>query len=379
MAAPVQVRKVESKADFTAFFEFPWTLYKDDPNWTPPLLSMRRDLLDKKKNPAWDYMEGDYFVAWRGSQPVGTIAAFINHHHNEYHNERVGWFGAFEVYDDAEAATALLEVATNWVNTKGDYNKIYGPQTFTTHEDVGVLIENFSPAILLMPYNPPYYQRLIESAGFGKTVDLKSVYFDRVTLREEYLNKLVDRAAERNHITVRPIDLKRKKEEFRLFRDIYNAAWERNWGFVPMTDKELDALVDGLGFIFEPSMAYFAEVKGEPAAFALAVPDLNDALRRAYPRPGEPEPWTLVKTGWHWKVRPIIRGVRLPLMGVVEKHRNKGLELAMFKSLFASLKPGPYQYLDAGWILETNKLLTISDKIGGNFYKTHRLYEKALS
>src|SRR5512145_355428 len=150
---PVEVRPVKTPSEFKAFFEFPWTLYKDDPNWVPPLLSMRHDLLDKHKNPAWDeYMEGEYFAAWRGDKIVGTIVAFVNHRHNQFHQEHVGWFGMFETYDDQEVATALLDTATEWVKARG-YDAILGPQTFTTHEDVGILVDGFTRPVLLMPYN----------------------------------------------------------------------------------------------------------------------------------------------------------------------------------------------------------------------------------
>ena len=170
MSNPVAVRKVENAGDFRAFFEFPWHLYKNDPHWVPPLLSMRRDLLDKEKNPAWaEYMEGDYFAAWRGDQIVGTIVAYINHRHNKFHEEHIGWFGAFEVYDDQEAATALLETAAEWVKSRG-YDAVRGPQTFTTHEECGLLVDGFTRPTLLMPYNYPYYQQLVENAGFHKNM-----------------------------------------------------------------------------------------------------------------------------------------------------------------------------------------------------------------
>lgn len=377
----VVIRKVESQADFQAFFEFPWTLYKDDPNWTPVLLSMRRDTLDKKKNPAWDYMEGDYFTAWRGNQLVGTITAHINHRHNEVNHEHIGWFGFFETINDAETAETLLNAAAEWVKARG-YDAIRGPQSFTTHEECGLLIDNFSQPMLLMPYNPPYYQTLVENAGWYKVMDVYSVYYDRKIADEfhtdERFSKIVKRTMERNHVSVRPIDMRRKKEEFRLFRDLYNAAWDVNWGFVPMTDKELDALVKSLGMFFEPSMAFFAEVKGTPVGFSLAIPNLNEVLHRVYPRPGEPEIWSLLKAGWYWKIKKVIRGVRLPLMGVLNQHRNKGIEIALLDATLKALMPSQYEYLDASWILETNQLLTIVGKVGGKPYKTHRFYQRDL-
>lgn len=382
MAAPVEVRKVETKSDYKAFFEFPWRHYKDDPNWVPPLLSMRRDLLSKEKNPAWEYMEGDYFTAWRGEQIVGTITAFINHRHNEFHNEHVGWFGTFEVIDDQEAAQALLDTAGAWVKSRG-YETMRGPQSFTTHEECGVLIDGFNRPVLLMPYNYPYYRQLIENAGFTKSMDVVSLYYDHQLARENDLNnrlgKMVDRMKQRGGITIRKINLKRKKQEFELFKEIYNDAWDANWGFVPMTEKELDALVESLGMFFDPDFAFFAEVDGKAVGFMLSLPDFNEILHAAYPRPGVPELVSLIKAGWNWKVKRIIHGIRCPLMGVRAEYRNRGIDMALFHATLNALIPAErYEYIDCGWILETNQLIEMCLKLGAKIYKTHRFYEKGL-
>ena len=383
MSQAVMVRKVENAADFKAFFEFPWTIYKDDPNWVPPLLSMRRDQLDKKKNPSWEYMEGDYFAAWRGDKIVGTIAAYINHRHNEFHKEHIGWFGAFELYNDQEVATALLNTAAEWVKAKG-FDAIRGPQTFTTHEDTGVLVDGFTRPVLLMPYNFPYYKTLIEGAGFTKSMDLFSFELSRQGAAEhatgERLERLTKAVMKRNKITVRQIDSKRLKEEFNLFKEIYNAAWDKNWGFTPMTPKELDGMVTSLGQFFDSRFAFFAEVDGEPAAFVMAVPDFNQVLKAANPRPGVPEVVSLIRALWYWKLRPIIDTARIPLMGVKESFRNKGVDAVLYYYvLMALLKAPNIQHSDSGWILEVNEnMVSIALSFGSTIYKTHRLYEKRL-
>jgi len=383
MSQAVMVRKVENAADFKAFFEFPWTIYKDDPNWVPPLLSMRRDQLDKKKNPSWEYMEGDYFAAWRGDKIVGTIAAYINHRHNEFHKEHIGWFGAFELYNDQEVATALLNTAAEWVKAKG-FDAIRGPQTFTTHEDTGVLVDGFTRPVLLMPYNFPYYKTLIEGAGFTKSMDLFSFELSRQGAAEhatgERLERLTKAVMKRNKITVRQIDSKRLKEEFNLFKEIYNAAWDKNWGFTPMTPKELDGMVTSLGQFFDSRFAFFAEVDGEPAAFVMAVPDFNQVLKAANPRPGVPEVVSLLRALWYWKLHPIIDTARIPLMGVKESFRNKGVDAVLYYYvLMALLKAPNIQHSDSGWILEVNEnMVSIALSFGSTIYKTHRLYEKRL-
>lgn len=381
MSSPVTVRKVENARDFQAFFEFPWKLYHNDPNWVPPLLSMRRDLLDKHKNPSWEYLEGDYFAAWRGNQIVGTIAALINHRHNEFHSEHIGWFGAFEVYDDQEAAAALLNTAAEWVRARG-YDAIRGPQTFTTHEECGILIDGFVRPVLLMPYNPPYYARLVENAGFVKAMDLYSFHIDRFRSKDtgldSRLRRITESAMKRYKITIRPIDRKRLKDEFVLFKELYNAAWDKNWGFVPMSPRELDNLVASLGQFFDPDFAFFADVDGEPAGFVLGIPDFNQVLQKAQPRPGVPEIISLVRALYYWKLNPVIDWMRIPLLGVKEAHRKKGVDVALyFTILDACLNSARIFHADGGWILESNTdMVSIAQNMGLEIYKTHRLFER---
>lgn len=383
MSSALTVRKVETPADFRAFFAFPWTVYKNDPNWVPPLLSMRRDLLDKRKNPAWEYCEGDFFAAWRGDQIVGTIAAYINHRHNEFHDERVGWFGAFEVLDDAEAARALLDTASAWVKDKG-YPAIRGPQTFSTHDECGLLVDGLDqPPVLLYPYNPRYYQSHIEAAGFSKVMDTYGFIITREKALETGLDDRLERIAKgimrRNKVTVRGIETRKLKAEFALFKELYNAAWEKNWGFVPMTPRELDALVESLGNFFDPRLAFFGYVDGEPAGFSMAIPNLNEVLLKAYAQPGTPEIVTLVKALWHWKLRPSIRGARVPLLGVKEGLRGKGVDAVLYYHTLRALIDNGYQFCDSGWILESNQnMVSIAKSFGQEIYKTFRFYEKSL-
>ncbi|GAB5491327.1 MAG: GNAT family N-acetyltransferase [Phototrophicaceae bacterium] len=375
----LSIRPITNKQEFKQFFEFPWVLYKDDPHWVPILLSMRRDLLDKKKNPAWEYMEGQYFGAWRGDKLVGTITAFINHRHNETWNEKIAWFGTFETYDDQDVAKGLLKIAEDWASERG-YTTIRGPQSFTTHQETGVLVDGFEQPVIEMPYNPPYYQQLLEHAGYHKQMDMVSMYLSREMEAEvgtqSRIKKLADFACKRHNVTIRKFDTKRKKEDFRLFRDLYNEAWDKNLGFVPMTDRELQDLVDNLGMLVEPDMAFFAEINGEAVGFSLAVPDFNEMLKRAYPRPAMPEILSLLQVGWHWKVAKTTRGTRLPLMGVKEDYRDMGIHIALLSATYENL-PEQYTHMDCGWILETNPLYAMSIKLGAIPYKTHRHYEKS--
>ncbi|MBN1679269.1 MAG: hypothetical protein JW966_03195 [Anaerolineae bacterium] len=387
MVDPLYVRKVQLKREFNAFLMFPWTLYRDDPYWTPPLKSMQRVKLDKAKNSTWKHMEGDYFVAWRGDKPVGTIAAFINHRHNEFQKENIGFFGLFEVTDDQEAADALLNTASDYVAARG-YDAIRGPANFTTNDECGVLIKGFDDLpVILMPYNYPYYPRLIENApGFEKVMDVFSYH---VSLQDwtasDKLNqsiRVVRKNNQRRGITVRTIDPKRVKHDLEIFRGLYNRAWDDNWGFVPLSDDELNALIADLGQYLEPRLAFFAEVKGQPAAFMLAFPDMNAPLRHAYSRPGKPELLTLAQVFWHWKIRCKIKRIRIALMGVSEAYRGMGVEAAMLVELFEqaialSAETG-WQYADAGWVLETNApMIRLITAYAGDDYKHYRFYERS--
>lgn len=377
----IDIRPLEGREESHAFFAFPWRHYASDPNWAPNLVSMRRNLLDRQKHPAWKYMDGEYLAAWRDGEMVGTVAAFVNHEHNRYQNENIGFFGLFETVNDQAVASGLLNAASDWLR-EHTVDAIRGPASFTTNEECGLLVDNFSQPVIMMPYNPPWYPALVEGAGFEKVMDVHCIYQDRKTIAVsnslERLERLVARAAQRSGITIRKMDARDKRAEFQRFREIYNAAWEKNWGFIPMNEEELEALVKDLGMLVEPDLAFFAEIADEPVGFALTIPNFNEALSRAYPRPGLPEFITMLQVAWHWKLRKSIRGLRMPLMGVKKEHRNKGVELAMLLELMKALLPSRYEYLDSGWILETNPLIKISTSLGGQIYKTHRFYQKSL-
>jgi GNAT superfamily N-acetyltransferase len=345
---------------------------------------MQKHKLDKKENPTWKHLEGDYFVARRGDQPVGTIAAFINHRHNEFQAEHLGFFGLFEVYDDQEAAAALLDTAAEYVRAKG-YDAIRGPASFSTNEECGVLIEGFDDVpVLLMPYNYPYYQRLVENTpGFAKVMDLFSYYLTLEAVenseRLEKLLRISQKNRERRQIVVRFPDVKNLKREFVTIKDIYNKAWDRNWGFVPFSDEELDQMVKDLGQFFNPRLAVFAEVEGQPVAFMLSLPDLNQALHAAYPRPGKPEILTLLQVLWHWRIRSKINRIRMMLMGVREGYRGIGVEAAMFFELYESGAGMGWHHGDAGWVLETNEpIRRVVEPFGARVYKRYRFYERSL-
>ena len=395
----VVVRKVENDTNFSSgdmkvFFEFPWTVYKNDPNWVPPLVSGRRNLLDRTKNPTWEYIEGNYYIAWRGSQPVGIIAAFINKRHNEHWHEKLSWFGWFECLDDQEAATALLQTAVDFGKAQG-MTAVRGPASFTLNDECSVLIENFARPILLMPYNPPYYQRLIEGAGLGytKVMDFESWYSNPETLAgkdgSELPQKLVrvtEKLKEKNHIVVRTPTLSTLKADLLALKEIFTTAWANNWGAVPPSDAEVDHLFTDLKDYFDPSLVRFAEIDGEIVSFVLGLPDMNQVLIKAYGRPGVPDLLTQLAALWHWKIKPVftrkpgITGNRILLFGIKPEHRGKGVDAAILLDLFQGLLKHPvYWDNDAGWFLETNQpMLQLAKSMKARPYKRYRIFETPL-
>ena len=377
----LEIRTLANRREFEDFFCFPWRHYADDANWAPPLLSMRRQLLDKTRHPAWKYMDGEYFAAWRFGRMVGTIAAFINHEHNRYHDENIGFFGLFESVDDQAVAAGLLEAAADWIRARGA-DAIRGPASFTTNEECGLLVENFAPPVIMMPYNPPYYARLVEGAGFEKVMDVHCIYQDRATIETgntlQRLERLVKRASQRSGIRVRPMNARDKKTEFERFREIYNAAWEKNWGFIPMNDEELRALVKDLGMLVEADLAFFAEIADEPVGFALTIPNFNEAAAARLPRPASrsSSPWLKSPGTGNQTLDPRRSHAPDGRQSRPAKQRRRAGDAAGGDESAAASR---YDYLDSGWILETNPLIKISLSLGGKIYKTHRFYQKSLA
>jgi hypothetical protein len=276
----VTVTPVRSSADKTAFIRMAYSIYQGDPNWVPPLEMERNDFLDPKKNPFFEFGEVELFLARRGGQVVGRIAAVKDPHYNEFHGTNEGFFGLFECIQDAGVARALFDAASQWLRTKG-FNKVLGPMNFSTNHECGLLVEGFTPPAIMTTYNPPYYGSLIEANGFTKAMDLWSWELSSSAQPPEKVVRIAEKMRQREGITVRSVNLKKFDQEVALIKTIYNAAWEKNWGFVPMTEHEFDHLARDMKQIVRPELLLIAEVKGEPVAFSMTIPDANEALKAA--------------------------------------------------------------------------------------------------
>jgi GNAT superfamily N-acetyltransferase len=341
----------------------------------PPLLVEEHKRLDPRKNPFFGHGAVQLFLAFKEGGVAGRIAAIENRIHNEFHGDKVGFFGLFESVEDQEVANALLDAAAEWVGGRG-LDVLRGPANFSTNEESGLLVDNFDSApYVMMTYNPPYYVELLEGWGLEKAKDLLAYEVKREEFDEPRfakLQQLIERFG--RDITVRSVRMGRFDQEVALVRKLYNKAWERNWGFVPMTDAEVDHMAKQLKPIVDPELALIGEVDGEPVGFALALPDVNQAIRHAN---GRLFPFGLVKFLWH--MRRVTR-IRIITLGVVAEYRGGPLAPMFYLEIFKRGSRKGYRVAESSWILEDNQPMRLGvEKMGFKPYKTYRLYDKALS
>lgn len=381
----VEIAPVRSETELMEFIRLPWQVYRGDPHWVPPLISERRTFLNRDRNPFFEHARAEYFLARRDGRTVGTIAAFTNDLYNQVHQKDIGWFGFFEVLDDPEAAAALLETAEGWTRQAG-HERIYGPAQFSSNDEWALLVDGFDdPPRVLMTYNPRRYLQYMDAAGFTKAMDMWA-YTGRLDLfggeenLPEKLLRVGQKVLARGHLTLRRADMKKFDREVEHVKQIYNKAWMQNWGYVPMTDAEIDRLAEQLRQFVDPDLVLFVEHEGEVVGFGLSLPDLNQPLRLAYPRPGEPEPWTLAKLFWHWKIGRRAEWVRIMAIGSLPEYQGRGVTALIFSQMARNALRKGFKYAEMSWILESNpKSFLNVEHLGGKIYKTYRIYEKQLA
>lgn len=378
----ISITPISDKSELEEFITFPWKVYAEDPHWVPPLISERKQFLDPDHNPFFEHAQATFYIARRNGTRVGTIGAFTNHLYNQVQNANAGFFGFFEVLDDPEAAAALLSTAEGQLKAAG-HDEMIGPMQYSTNDELGLLVAGFDdPPRILMTYNPPRYQGYIEGAGFEKAMDLWAYAMDIGEIRasmSEKVKRVSRKLRQRYNLTLRTVNMQDFDNEVERIKDMYNAIWEQNWGFVPMTEGEVELLAKNLKQIIDPEFVPILERDGRPVAFGIALPDLNQPLRKAYPRPGTPEILTLLKMLWHWKVRPKMTWVRAWALGVLPEFQGQGLESLLLLELSETAYRKGYHYGEMSWILENNTRInqTIS-LFGAEVYKTYRVYKKPL-
>ncbi len=374
----LSIRQITSKPDKLKFVRFLWDIYGSDPNWVPPLEMDRMKLIDEVKNPFYKHSEVAWFLAEDNGKIVGRIAAIINHNHNKFHDDKAGFFGFFECINDKQVAAKLFEAAENCLRTKG-MTEILGPHNPSTNDELGFLIDGFGkPPVLLMTYNPKYYIDLIEQNGYAKAKDLFAWHLSTDTSRSEKLVRVTEAMQKRAGITIRSFNKKDFANEVKRIKTLYNAVWEKNWGFVPMTDEEFDFLAGDLKQIYDPDLIFFAEKNGETIGFALSLPDVNQSFHAGprIPRGLLNLPIALFNLLTKKKA---IDTVRILTLGVAKEYRGRGIDAMFYRKTIEIAEKKGYKYGEASWILEDNDMMNRAiEMMNGKRYKTYRVYGKTL-
>jgi hypothetical protein len=369
----LHVEEVRNERDLRAFVRFPWQIYRNDRFWVPPLI---KDQLLKfsPKHPFHSHAEMNLLLAKRAGGIVGRIAGIIDRHYVEFHREKVGFFGFFESISDPEVAELLLSRVVGWLKGRG-MEKMAGPMNPSTNDECGLLVEGFdSSPCLMMPYNPRYYPSLLEGFGLKKATDLYAYLMEESSFSQDRLNRVAQKLGRREpQLRVRPISLPNLDRELKIIKDIYNHAWSANWGFVPMTEEEIEFFAKSMKPLVVPDLVLFAHWGDEPVAFSVSLPDYNEVLKRLNGRLG-----VLGILKFLYFSRKI-KTIRVMLLGVKGAFQKKGAEALLYVETFKRGIHKGYHQAECSWILEENVLMQRGlEAIGGKRYKTYRIYEAPL-
>jgi len=370
------VLAVQTKAQLKAFIDFPHDLYKSDPCYVPELFIAQRDLLTPGKHPFHEHSKVKLYLAYNDNKVVGRIAAIHNVNHNAFNETSDGFFGFFDCINDAEVSRRLFQEAEQWLTAQGVKN-IVGPANFSTNETCGLLIDGFdTPPFIMMPYNKAYYGSLLDQMGFRKKVDLIAYRFghDGYDDKAVRLNGAIRERLKRKGITIRPVNKKDFDNEVARIREVYNSAWDKNLGFVPMTDSEFDYLAKDMKLILDTDFCMVAETEGKVIGFALALPDINQVLIKI--RRGRLLPLGLFKLLLGLRK---VNGIRVLALGVVEGYRKLGIESCFYADIIEAYRKRNFKYAEASWILEHNEMMNKAmEHTKGKAYKRYRIFEKAI-
>ncbi|NNF56669.1 MAG: N-acetyltransferase [Rhodothermaceae bacterium] len=366
----LSIQPEDGAHDRKAFIDLPYRLYRGHPTWVPPLRMAERDLMDRAKNPFFEHAEVQHYLARRGTRVVGRIAAIENRLHNEVHEDRVGFFGFFDVEPDAAAARGLVEAAAAWTTARG-LGPMRGPVSYSTNDMCGVLVDGYDePPFLLMPYNRPDYDDLLTQSGLVGAKDLLAYWISSRNEVPERFRRVVTRRLARSNITLRPLDFARFENEVPLLRDLYNRCWERNWGFVPATDAEFEHAAKDLKMLVSPELSAVALRDGAPVGFSIFIRDLNRLLAGGRGR--------LFPTLWAKLLFRLkrVKHARCVLLGIVPEARGNAINEAFFMHAMEQARTHGIHGAEASWILEDNDAMRAPiETAGGVVTKRYRIYE----
>ncbi|WED42826.1 hypothetical protein [Legionella cardiaca] len=371
----VQVSTLTQKRDF---IQLPWMLHAKDSNWVPPLRGAVKKILNTRKHPFYKQAELTLWLAYRNNQPVGRIAGIINHAHNQFHNEQIAFWGFFETESNIETARALFAAVEEWAHQK-KVHSLRGPANPSINYECGMQVSAFdTKPYIMMTQNPSYYPQLVEALGYDKVTDMYAWLINPQTFNlHTKLKTVYNKLSNSADIQIRSINMKNYRREIEIFLDIYNDAWRENWGFVPMTKAEVDSLAQEMKPLIIPEMALMITVAGEPAAFGIFLPDINEALLHV--RNGKLFPTGFIKLLQYIKRPKHSRGGRIPLLGIRKKFRHLQLGILLYAKFGELGRNLNISDTECSWILEDNRSMHFGLKhIGASQYKTYRMYQKTL-
>lgn len=370
----IRIEKVTTKKDLKAFIKFPWEVYKGDPNWVPPLIMDVKEKLDKKKNPFFEHSEMELFLAYKDGKITGRIAAIVDDNHNEFHEEKVVFFGMYECFDDLETTQTLLDKVAAWGLERG-MDTLRGPMNLSMNDECAFLLEGFdSPPMIMMTYNPRYYLDLMEQSGLVKAKDLYAFYMDATEAMVKKIQGIVNKIKKKTNVTLRSMNMKKIDEEVEKIKYVYNNGWEKNWGFVPWTENEMDHMAKKLKTFSDPDIIIIAEEKGKPVGFAFALPNYNEVLIKLN---GRLTPIAMLRFLIY---RKKIESVRAVVFGILEEYRQTGLSYLLYAEFEKNVRRKGYKWGETSWQLEDNDAINrFVQSIGGEVYKKYRIFERSIS
>jgi GNAT superfamily N-acetyltransferase len=375
----VRVVSASDKKARSDFIKVPFGIFRNDPNWVPPLDFERHEHLDAKKNPYFRHADTELFLACRNGEAVGRISAQIDHLRNERYKDKTGQFGFFDVPDDLAVSQPLLSAAEAWLVRRG-MTRIQGPFSFSINDETGLLVAGFDrPPSVMMGHSRPYMAGHLEAAGFAKAKDVIAYDYDATRPLPRAMQAMVDKVKRSGDLVVRPFSKRQLRRDLDIIMRIFNDAWSENWGFVPFTPEELTALGNNLKILVKNEYIAIAEYRGEAAAMAVSLPDINGWVADLN---GKLLPLGWAKLAWRLLARPP-RSVRIPLMGVLKKHQGTAVGSALALSVIDEIRRyhvgrGTTR-AELSWILEDNlPMRRIIESLGAIPYKTYRVYEKSI-